>query len=280
MALQKYVKSKHINSSSQDELKIHKEKPVNIWSIGVEGYEQLQNVSRSSKLTNFLIPLIFIFSGFFLIWQYAHGEIVTVLQEINGNLTQGNSTIVDYDYIDLSNYISNPEGLDIVAREAFREDVLLEDPVSNEYNGVFYITIPALGINRLPVQANVDSTTETSYSSVLERSLAHFENTGLPISDVQNNIVIYGHSASAGYNPSPADPVVAFSFLRNLTVGDEIIIEIEGETHTFKMYKSKVVEPTDFSIINGETNRRQLTLFTCDPPGNNSHRLAVMARPV
>ena len=258
----------------------NKIKNNNLWNIGTKSFYVLKKATNSSKTANIVIPSIFIFTGIGLIWQYAKGEIVSVLQEINGNLNQGYITLVDSDYIDLITYISKPIGLDRVTTEAFGQKVLKPDPISNTYAGTFYISIPSIGINKLPVKGNVDSTTEEIYSQVLENSLAHFKNTGLPISNIKNNIVIYGHSASSGYNPSPNDPVVAFSFLRNLQIGDEIIVEIDNQTFRYKMSKSKIVEPNDFSIINGEADKRQLTLFTCDPPGNNSNRLAVIARPV
>src|SRR5690606_20263638 len=134
--------------------------------------------------------------------------------------------------------------------------------------------------HRLPVEANVDSSSEESYNLALQDSLAHFKGTGLPISDVQNNIVIYGHSASPNYNPRRTDPEVAFSYLPELKVGDDIIIEIEGKEYRFKMYRSKIVEPDDTSVITGTKGKRTLTLFTCYPIGANSQRYVALAREV
>lgn len=280
MSLYQYRKSNKISSAPKEVALGESKHSPNIWSTSAKGYEGLQNLTYKSKLASLVIPALFIIAGFYLIWIYAQGQIVTHIKESNGSLNQGNTSPVSYDYIDLSTYISNPEGLDLVSMRAFAEGILKDDPISNNFNETFYITIPSLEIKRLPVTPNVDSTTEEIYDRVLNNSLAHFENTGLPISDIKNNIVIYGHSAASGYNPRPSDPQVAFSFLSNLKVGDEIIIEINGEEHRFKMYKSKIVEPTDFSIINGERNRRTLTLFTCHPPGNNDNRLAIVARPI
>ena len=152
------------------------------------------------------------------------------------------------------------------------------DLKSLSYKGNFFISIPSIGLNRLAVEANVDSTTEDSYNNALKDSLAHFKNTGLPISEIKNNIVIYGHSASPNYNPQRSDPEVAFSFLTEMKVGDKIIIEIEGEKHEFTMSRSKIVKPDDVSIITGTKGKRTLTLFTCYPAGNNTERYVIIAR--
>lgn len=254
----------------------------NIWSSAADSYSLLQKIVDASKFTNIIVPLVFILIGVFFIYQHFAPDIKTQVRDFtyDGNFGQGTTTPVSETYIDLSKFVSNPAGLDTVAREAFAQDILQVDEVSRNYRGTFYISIPALDINRLPVQANVDSTTESAYLDVLTDSLAHFENTSLPISDVRNNIVIYGHSATSNYSPKPNDPEVAFTFLPNLKVGDEIILEMEGEEYRFKMQRSKIVEPDDLSIITGRPGKRQLTLFTCYPEGNSSHRYVAIARPV
>jgi len=245
-----------------------------------DGYGILQSLVNSSFLANLIIPAFFISLGLFFIFKYIYPEIKYQIEKQNGLVSQGTTTPISQDYVDRSLYISNPAGLNEVSEEAFKQDILQDDTVSKNYNGIFYITIPALGIDSLPVTANVDSTTESSYNSILPTSLAHFQNTGLPISDIKNNIVIYGHSASPNYRPKPSDVEVAFSFLSNLKVGDEIYIDMDGQRYTYRMYRSKIVEPTDLSVITGLKNQRTLTLFTCWPAGNNSSRYVAIARPV
>jgi LPXTG-site transpeptidase (sortase) family protein len=97
---------------------------------------------------------------------------------------------------------------------------------------------------------------------------------------VENNIVIYGHSASPNYGPKPTDPYVAFSFLPDIKVGDDIYIEMSGQEYHFKTYRNKIVEPNDTSIITGTKGNRTLTLFTCFPLGSNSQRFVSIAREV
>lgn len=281
MALYRYKKIENEYQEKNQYLVIDDEdNSLNIWKASAESYAGLQDVVNSSRVAQILVPMAFILVGTFFIYKYIYPEIKADIERNNGLVAQGSTSLVPDDFIDKSQYISNPSGLGKTAEEAFETNILQADEQSLSYTKTFYITIPALGIDRLPVKPNVDSTTEDSYNQVLHSSLAHFKNTGLPISDIQQNIVIYGHSASPNYNPSKSDPEVAFSFIPNLKVGDEIHIDMDGERYTFRMFKSKIVEPEDVSIITGNKNQRTLTLFTCYPIGNNSQRYVAVARPV
>jgi LPXTG-site transpeptidase (sortase) family protein len=284
MSLYRYRKIENTEKKPKEYIEINKDDSfksrTNIWEGATESYSLLQKLVNSSLLANLIIPSFFVALGIFFIFQYFYPEIQHQIQKQNGLIAQGTTTLASSDYIDRSTYISNPAGLLDLATQALKQDTFVDDSESRNYKGTFEITIPSLGIYSLPVQANVDSTTETVYNQVLKSSLAHFESTGLPISENVNNIVIYGHSASPNYNPQASDPEVAFSFLPNLKVGDEIIITMEGEEYKYRMYKSKIVEPTDLSVITGEGNRETLTLFTCYPAGNNKSRYVAIARPV
>lgn len=287
MSLYSYQKKGSLQSRSLEELDTlyltsqnEAVKDINIWSTAGDSYGFLQDIVNKTRWTNIVIPLMLVVLGFSFLLKHIYPTIKTKIEESNGLVAQGTISPVSDNYIDISKYISNPAGLDLISQEAFNQHVLQVDTVSQNYQGTFYISIPSLGMDRLPVKANVDSTSEEAYMSVLDSSLAHFKNTGLPISDVKNNIVVYGHSASPNYNSQPSDPMVAFSFLPNLKVGDDIFIEIEGQQYQFKMQRSKIVDPSDTSIITGTAGRRTLTLFTCYPIGNNSQRYVAIAREV
>jgi LPXTG-site transpeptidase (sortase) family protein len=227
-----------------------------------------------------VIPTLLILIGIILIIKQFFPDFQQYLEKQLGLLSQGNLALVSDEYVINQKYISDPKGLSKLTQNALSQNILTRDDKALNYSGTFYISIPSIGLNRLPVTPNVDSSSEDVYKSVLHNSLAHFRNTGLPISDVQNNIVIYGHSASPNYNPQPTDTEVAFSFLPNLKVGDDIFIEMDGQQYQYKMYKSKIVEPEDTSIINGTHGKQTLTLFTCFPLGSNENRYVAIARPV
>lgn len=255
-------------------------KTKNFWDYSKETVDDLDHLTKVSPVANIVLPIALIVGGFYFIYQQFAPDIQQRLREETGQLAQGTVSPVADEYISLSEYISNPQGLDSLTQQALSENVLQEDTQSLNYQGTFYISIPALGMERLPIDANIDSASENAYLTALEDSLAHFKYTGLPVSDVQNNIVVYGHSASPGYNPQRNDPVVAFSYLQELKVGDDIFIEIEGETHQFKMQRSSIVEPDAVEIITGTPGKRTLTLFTCFPNGSNSKRYVAVARAV
>lgn len=281
MSLYKYRKAESYSQGQNNSILIDESSPnkSTIWSFFGRIYSSIEKVAQSSVLANILIPSLLIVIGVFLIWKYFYPEIRSLIEQSTGIVDQGTTALAANDYIDSSKYISNPEGLADLSSQAFSQNVLQSDDVSNNFRGTFYMTIPSLGINSLPVQSNVESTSESVYNSVLKSQLAHFSGTGLPISNVLNNIVVYGHSASPNYYPQVTDPEVAFSFLPNLKVGDMIYIDMNGERFAYRMFRSKIVEPTDISIITGTKNQRTLTLFTCYPAGNNTSRYIAIARP-
>lgn len=252
----------------------------NAWRGIGKSYSLLERITHSSRIANIIIPSFFIVLGVFFIYQYFFPFIQDFFRNRSGQLEQGNTALVADNFINKAEFISSPAGLTAIAEEALDKSGMLDDPVSNSYDGTFYITIPSLGIESLPVKSNVDSINESVYNEVLKTSLAHFKNTGLPISDVANNMVVYGHSAAPTYNPSASDPEVAFSFIPNLKIGDEIYIDMDGERYKYRMFRSKIVDPSDISIITGTSNRKMLTLFTCYPPGNNKSRYVAVARPI
>ncbi len=279
-----YKKDESSFKGNYDYLELKVDSPIKkrttMWSLLKGVYVSLEELSSKTRIASILIPGFFVLAGGIFIYQQFFPDIQQSLLQSSGYYDRGNVAAVDDTYIDISKYISNPQNLDSLTNTALSLNILQPDPVSLNYSNVFYISIPSIGINRLPVQSNVDSSSENAYNAVLNNTLAHFRSTGLPISDVKNNIVIYGHSASPNLNPSRNTPLMAFSFIPELQVGDEIIIEIEGREFKYKMFSSKIVEPDETSIITGTKGRGTLTLFTCFPLGSNKERYVAVARPV
>jgi len=255
---------------------------VTVWSLMGKTYNGLKKLVNTSTSAGLIIPGIFVVAGLSLIYFQIQPSITNSIKESAGYYNQGTVSLVQESYIqNKMQYISNP-GADYfkqLTSDAFSMQPAV-DTISPTYSGKLYLTIPSLGFNRLPIAANVDSNSEEAYNSVLTGALAHFKGTSLPFSTEKSNIVIYGHSASGNYNPSPSDVLAAFSFLQDLKVGDLIILEMNGVEYKYQMVKSKIVQPNDISIINGENGKESLTLFTCYPPGNRSHRYVAIARPV
>ncbi|OWA35354.1 hypothetical protein B9G55_11950 [Saccharibacillus sp. O16] len=68
-----------------------------------------------------------------------------------------------------------------------------------------------------------------------------------------------------------------FNRLGEAKVGDSIEIEQGGRTYTYEVDQIHVVEPTDVWVLNPTKGETALTLITCDPIINPTHRLIVHA---
>jgi LPXTG-site transpeptidase (sortase) family protein len=235
-----------------------------------------------SRIAGIMIPILFIGLGVFLIYRQTWPEFEQYVKYSLGYYDIYSVPLVAGDYVDRANYLSDP-GADyfrVLAAEAKSVDTLEPDPMSNNFKGTFKISIPSLGLNNLPVTANVESGVKEAYDAVLVNSLAHFKDTGLPISSVNNNIVIYGHSSTGDYWQRTRDIAGAFSMLNQIKVGDEITITMEGKEYKYRVSRSKIVQPNDISIVTGTPGERTLTLFTCFPNGNNAKRFVAVAKPI
>lgn len=70
-----------------------------------------------------------------------------------------------------------------------------------------------------------------------------------------------------------------FNRLNEIEIGDEIVIEAKGDKFVYTVDKISVVEPTDISVLEVEKpGDKVLTLITCDPLVNPTHRLIVRAK--
>ncbi|MGG3308818.1 class D sortase [Paenibacillus lautus] len=68
-----------------------------------------------------------------------------------------------------------------------------------------------------------------------------------------------------------------FNRLNELTYGDEVIIKTEGRELIYRVDQISVVEPTDVSVLEGDPDEQIITLITCDPIYEATHRLIVQA---
>ncbi len=288
MALYSYQKAPvRYKPLHEDEVVIIVEKRENapkltLWDILSAFFTDFKRLLISSKVAGLFIPLALILLGMSIISKQVWPDIEQYIKFNNGYYDTASVALVDGEYIDRASYLSNPgaEYFRTLANDAVNASVLQPDPVANNYQGRFSLSIPKLGLNDLPVQANVESGVEEAYNKVLLNGLAHFKGTGLPVSDIKNNMVIYGHSAGGDYYQRTKDVASVFSRLDEVKIGDEININIDGQTFRYRVTTTKIVAPSDLQIVTGSYNKRTLTLFTCFPKGSNSHRLVAVATPI
>lgn len=70
-----------------------------------------------------------------------------------------------------------------------------------------------------------------------------------------------------------------FNRLDEIEAGDEIVIaNAQENTYRYVVYNKVIVEPDDTSVTRGNEEERILTLVTCHPIHNATHRLIVQAR--
>lgn len=138
----------------------------------------------------------------------------------------------------------------------------------------FHLLIPSLDIST-PVIANVDGKNKETYFKALQGGVAHFDGTAKP--GEGSNIFIFGHSSYYLWDPGKYKSI--FINLEDIKIGDEISLWYQKKEYKYKVTETKVVEPTDVSVLK-PTPEEQLTLMTCVPPGTAEKRLIVIAKPV
>lgn len=121
------------------------------------------------------------------------------------------------------------------------------------------IRIPSIKL-KLPVM-------EGATQKNLKSAAAHLKETA-PIGEI-------GNAAIAAHRMKAKGKL--FNRLNEVKVGDEIIVETRKGTFTYTVYDLSVVEPTDVSVLNYNDTDKRLTLITCDPVVDPTHRLIVHA---
>ncbi len=86
----------------------------------------------------------------------------------------------------------------------------------------------------------------------------------------KGNIILAGH---AGYKNT------IFDQLPQAVVGDTVIVAVDKAERSYMVNSIQIVEPEDTWVLN-PTAGEVLTLITCVPPGQFTHRLIVRAVPV
>jgi sortase A len=121
------------------------------------------------------------------------------------------------------------------------------------------INIPRIGL-RAPVA-------EGAGLDILRFAIGHMESTA-DLGEIGNAVVAGHRSHSFG---------VYFNRLDEMQINDEIIVETANGKITYVVYEILIVEPNDVSVLKGSSSHRVLTLVTCDPVYNPTHRLIVHA---
>jgi LPXTG-site transpeptidase (sortase) family protein len=144
---------------------------------------------------------------------------------------------------------------------------------ANQVGPAPVISIPKVNVNAPIVFA--DSNVEANIQKDLESGVVHYAKTALP--GEPGNAVIFGHSSNDWWEPGSYKFV--FVLLDKLVVGDTFTINYNSKQYVYKVVETKVVEPTDLTVLN-QTTDPELTLITCTPPGTSWKRLIVRSQQI
>lgn len=140
---------------------------------------------------------------------------------------------------------------------------------------LFSILIPKIGATA-KVFPNIDPGNEAEFRNVLTQGIAHAKGTVFP--GIPGNTYLFAHSTDNWWNVGRYNAV--FYLLKDVEVGDDIIVFFEGRRHNYVVSEKYVADPTEVSLlVNSRGNEEKLILQTCWPPGTTWRRLFVVARP-
>lgn len=148
-----------------------------------------------------------------------------------------------------------------------------------DVDGEFLLSIPKIGVDKVPVKLNVDSFSKEEYDQVLKSRLAHFQGSSIP--GELGTTFVYGHSTAEWYaEANPGFFGAVFTYLTKVNLGDEIFIEYEGQNYRYVVTRVYEIEPDDLSPVFENDGRKLLKLMTCSPPGIATNRLIVVAEQI
>lgn len=126
------------------------------------------------------------------------------------------------------------------------------------------LQVPGIGID-LPVYHGTEETT-------LARGVGHLFGTDLPVGGAGTHTVLTGHTGMS--------TATLFDNLTEVRVGDLMSVDTLGETLVYRTIRIQTVLPDETDSLHPVAGRELLTLITCTPYGQNSHRLLVTAERV
>lgn len=101
----------------------------------------------------------------------------------------------------------------------------------------------------------------------LGKGVGHLQGTSLPVGGADQHTVLTAHRGLASAE--------LFTNLDKVQKGDLFTIEVFGEVLSYRVFDTRVVEPSETQTLYPEYGRDLVTLVTCTPLGINSHRILV-----
>lgn len=122
---------------------------------------------------------------------------------------------------------------------------------------------------RIPAVSALLPVYQGTSDETLKRGIGHLYGSSLPVGGPSTHAVLTGHR---GYPEA-----TMFSNIDQLGVGDQFTLTTLGQTLTYRVTGTEVVEPDDTGSLAVVPGADLVTLITCTPTGINTHRLLVHA---
>ncbi len=134
------------------------------------------------------------------------------------------------------------------------------------------VIIPKINVE-IPVDYNINTTSEAVIENDLEQGVIHYPTTTVPGQD--GNAAFFGHSSNNILNPGKYK--FAFVLLHDLVPGDVFYLTYNDKIFAYKVFSKTIVSPSDVYVLNSVPGHQATaTLITCDPPGTSINRLVVV----
>lgn len=135
------------------------------------------------------------------------------------------------------------------------------------------VRVPSLEIDA-PIKF-VTEKKESVYQDALAHGVVHFPGTAQ--AGQAGNMYIFGHSSDIPW--SKGEYKTVFALLPQIKIGAEIFVtDSQGREYKYKAVSTKVIAPTDLSVLDQYKNEKKLlTLQTSYPVGTALRRFIVVA---
>ncbi len=136
------------------------------------------------------------------------------------------------------------------------------------------VIIPSIGV-KAPVIYE-QRTDDASFAYALRNGVVHYGTTALP--GEKGSVALFGHSSGVAW--APGNYKFVFTLLNKLQPGQQIIVDYQGVRYVYVVTGSKVVPPSDVSVLKTDGDSPKLLLITCTPVGTSKNRLIVEAKQI
>jgi sortase A len=163
-----------------------------------------------------------------------------------------------------------PEQAEEISVDGLVDDMEIQDGRSQPkeaYEAIEYEEDEIIGVIRIPAIDLEYPIIEGTGDAQLAKGIGHITYT--------DALGQYGNTGLAGHRAHRYGRL--FNRLDELEKNDVIEIISDEYSYEYVVYEKLIVEPSDISVLNRNGDFRVLTLVTCDPMINPTHRLIIHA---